>query len=101
MLFDWQRGQLIPLGQRKLVSCSLHFSSLPNCAISFGRFMSALKDLVGFIFIVMPRSKKPAHKMTDKELLYAVFPERVLRQVEKIARKHRKPRKTISVTRSN
>jgi hypothetical protein len=61
--------------------------------------MSALKDLVGLIFIVMPRSKKPAHKMTDKELLHAVFPKKVVRQVEKIARNHRKTRKTISITR--
>src|SRR5207237_6326647 len=71
MLFDWQRGQVTPLGHRKAANCSLHFSSLPNCAKSFGRFMSALKDLVGFLFIIMPRSKKPAHKMTDKELLHS------------------------------
>ena len=63
--------------------------------------MSHLKDLVGFVFIVMPRLKKPAHKMTDKELLHSVFPKEVVRHIKKIARKHRKPRKTISITRPN
>ena len=61
--------------------------------------MSALKDLVG-LFIVMPMlKKKPAHKMTDDELLHSVFPKKVVRHVKKIAEKHRKPRKTISITR--
>src|SRR5439155_17766244 len=101
MLLDWQRGQVTPLGQRRLASCALHFSSLPNCSISFGRFISALKDLVGCLFIVMPRLKKPAHQMTDRELLRSVFPKQVVREIKKIARKHRKPRKTISITRSN
>src|SRR5437762_7667623 len=101
MLFDWQRGQVTPLGHRKAVSWFLHFSSLPNCAKSFGRFMSALKDLVGFLFIIMPRSKKPAHKMTDKELLHSVFPKEVVRRIKEVARKHRKSRRKLSITRPN
>ena len=60
--------------------------------------MSALKDLVDFVFIVMPRSKKPAHKMTDKELLHAVFPKEVVREIKKVARNHRKLRRINHVT---
>src|SRR6266496_3033856 len=99
MLFDWQRGHVTPLGHRSSTSRSRHCSSLPNCSISFGRFMSHLKDLIGFLFIIMPRLNKPAHKMTDKELLHSVFPKKVVKEIKKIARKHRKPRKTISITR--
>src|SRR5207237_809560 len=101
MLLDWQRGQVTPLGQRKLVNCARHFPSLPNSAISFGRFISALKDLVGFFIVVMRRLKKKARQMTDRELLHSVFPKKVVREIKKIARKHRKPRKTISITRPN
>src|SRR5438046_10473933 len=100
MLSDWQRGHATPLGQRKAVNCSLHFSSLPNCAKSLGRFMSALKDVVGLVFMFMPKLKKTAHKMTEKELLHSVFPKEVIRHIKKFARKHRTPRKTISIPRT-
>ena len=69
--------------------------------MSFGRFISALKDLLGFVFMVMLKSKKPAHKMTDKELLHSVFPKEVVREIKKVARKHRKPRRKLSITRPN
>jgi len=39
--------------------------------------------------------------MTDKELLHSVFPKKVVKEIKKIAQKHRKPRKTISITRPN
>src|SRR5205823_11597588 len=90
MLLDWHRGQVTPLGQRSSVSLARHFSSSPSCSISFGRFISALKDLVGF-FINMPRSKKkPAHKMTDKELLRDLFHPKLLHAAKTEAHKHRK-----------
>src|SRR5215831_6600742 len=34
---------------------------------------------------------KPAHKMTDRQLLAAVFPKEVIKEARKIARAHRKP----------
>jgi hypothetical protein len=39
--------------------------------------------------------------MTDKELLRAVFPKEVVREFKKIARKHRKTRRKLSITRPN
>jgi len=60
--------------------------------MSFGRFISALKDLVRF-FISMPRSKKKAHQMTDKELMRQLFHPKVRAHVKKVARKARKKRK--------
>src|SRR5437667_6145931 len=99
MLLDWQRGQVTPFGQRSSVSLARHFSSSLNCSISFGRFISALKDLVGF-FISMPRSKKKAHQMTDKELLRDVFNPKLLHAAKHEARKHRKRRKS-TITRPN
>src|SRR6266487_6320465 len=100
MLFDWQRGQVTPLGQRSSVSLARHFSSPLNCAISFGRFISALEDLICF-FIGMPRSKKKAHQMTDKELLRDVFHPKLLHAAKKEARKHRKRSRKSTITRPN
>src|SRR5882724_5068539 len=98
MLSDSQRGQVTPLGQRSSVSRVRHFWSSPNCSISFGKFISALKDLVVF-FISMPRSKKKAHRMTDKELLRDVFHPKLLHAAKKEARKHRKRSRRSTVTR--
>src|SRR2546425_10057923 len=100
MLSELQRGQVTPFGQRSSVSRARHFSSSPNCSISFGRFISALKDLVGF-FISMPRSKKKAHQMTDKELLRDVFHPKLLHAAKKEARKHRKKSRKSTITRPN
>src|SRR5438477_4537875 len=101
MLSELQRGQVTPLGQRSSVSRSRHLSSSPNCSISFGRFISALKDLVS-VFISMPKSKKkPAHKMTDKELLRDLFHPKLLNAAEKEARKHRKKSRKSTITRPN
>src|SRR5213593_2246795 len=101
MLLDWHRGQVTPFGQRSSVSLARHFSSLPNCSISFGRFISALKDLVCF-FIHMPKlKKKSAHKMTDKELLRDVFHPKLLHAAKKEARKHRKRSRRSTITRLN
>jgi len=33
----------------------------------------------------MPRSKKKAHEMTDKELLTDLFPAKIIRHVKKVA----------------
>src|SRR5215469_15580325 len=95
MLLDWQRGHATPFGQRSSVSLARHFSSLPNCSISFGRFISALKD---FVFMVR-KSKKPAHKMTDKELLRDLFHPKLLHAAKTEAKKHRKKSRKSTITR--
>jgi len=41
----------------------------------------------------MPRSKKKAHQMTDKELMRQLFHPKVRAHVKKVARKARKKRK--------
>jgi hypothetical protein len=41
----------------------------------------------------MPRSKKKAHQMTDKELMRHLFHPKVRAQVKKVARAARKKRK--------
>src|SRR5207247_3201945 len=100
MLFDSQRGQVTPFGQRSSVNRARHFSSSPNCSISFGRFISALTNLVCF-FMVMPKSKKKAHQMTDKELLRDVFHPKLLHAAKHEARKHRKRSRKSTITRPN
>src|SRR5258708_11822394 len=100
MLLESQRGQVTPLGQRSCVNRARHFASSPNCSISFGKFISALKDLVCF-FISMPRSKKKAHQMTDKELLRDLFPKKLLHAAKKEAHRHRKKSRRSTVTRPN
>jgi hypothetical protein len=41
----------------------------------------------------MPKSKKKANEMTDKELLRALFPKEVREQLRKVALKSRKKKK--------
>jgi hypothetical protein len=41
----------------------------------------------------MPRSKKKAHEMTDKELLRDLFPKEIIRELKKAALKVRKKSK--------
>lgn len=38
----------------------------------------------------MPKSKKKAHEMTDKELLHDLFPKKVIAHLKKVAVKARK-----------
>ena len=38
----------------------------------------------------MRKSKKPTHKMTDRELMHAIFPKEVVEHVTKVARAARK-----------
>ena len=45
--------------------------------------------------MVMPRKKKKAYEMTDKELLHDLFPKEVIRALKNEARKHlKKPKKS-------
>ena len=41
----------------------------------------------------MPRKKKKAHEMTDKELLRDLFPKEIIRELKKVAAKARKKSK--------
>ena len=41
----------------------------------------------------MPKLKKKAHEMTDKELLRSMFPKEIISRVQKIAAKATKKRK--------
>jgi hypothetical protein len=41
----------------------------------------------------MPKLKKKADKMTDKELLHSMFPKNVIRELKKVAEKSTKKRK--------
>jgi hypothetical protein len=38
----------------------------------------------------MPKLKKKAHQMTDKELLHSLFPKKVISHLKKVAVKARK-----------
>jgi hypothetical protein len=46
--------------------------------------------------MVMPREKKKAYEMTDKELLHDLFPKEIIVELKKLARKHRKKPKKKS-----
>lgn len=41
----------------------------------------------------MPKSKKKANEMTDKELLHSMFPKKVISTLKKVAMKATKKRK--------
>jgi len=45
--------------------------------------------------------KKPAHKMTDKELLRDLFHPKLLHAAKKEAHKHRKKSRKSTITRPN
>ncbi len=56
--------------------------------------MSGLKVLVaGFFIIFMPKLKKKAHEMSDKELLHSMFPKKVISTLKKVAAKSAKKTK--------
>ena len=38
----------------------------------------------------MPKKKKKAYEMTDKELLHDLFPKEIIRELKKVAHKARK-----------
>jgi hypothetical protein len=47
------------------------------------------------------KSKKPAHEMTDKELLRDLFHPKLLHAAKKEAQKHRKKSRKSTITRPN
>src|SRR5438067_9636384 len=93
MLLRWQRGHSTPFGQRNCESLARHLSSLPNWSINFTKFISALNAGTVDFFIFMPKSKKNANEMTDKELLHDLFPKKLIKELKKVAVAARKKRK--------
>src|SRR5271156_1285075 len=90
MLLLAQRGHVTPCGQRKSARRARHLASSPKVSISLTRFISGLNVCLTGVFIIMSKSKKKAHQMTDKELLHDLFPKKLIEKLKKIAHAARK-----------